>query len=246
MKKSSILGVLSILLLIGFASVASAQHSQPRGVEVANRIRSETSAQWDPKSVDAEAGNITTLTINASSQTKTWQGFVGNISGVITLDDADNYTLYDWKAAEPQGELYATTAQTVTWSSIACWNMSANLATAEANLGLDPNDYDGIDETFNNESHPTIYSGTTTITGCNATKLYTNNAQPANDWWELLLDDGSNNIIYTSIIEDKTTGVKGSKVGFDGHNYDFQMLVGDNGHNGDDVVTTYYFYAELE
>jgi spore germination protein YaaH len=56
----------------------------------------------------------------------------------------------------------------------------------------------------------------------------------------LLLDETSQNLIFTSILQEN------SAVGFDGANHDFQMIVAENGHNGDEATTTYYFYVEIQ
>ena len=47
------------------------------------------------KTVAAQAGNVTQLTITHIMITKRWQGYYGNVTGTITLDDADNNTMYD-------------------------------------------------------------------------------------------------------------------------------------------------------
>jgi hypothetical protein len=46
--------------------------------------------------------------------------------------------------------------------------------------------------------------------------------------------------IFTSILNE--TG----QIGFNNETWDFQMIVADDGHNGDTATTTYYFYVELE
>ena len=47
-------------------------------------------------------------------------------------------------------------------------------------------------------------------------------------------------VIYASRIENTNV------LGFDGSDMDFQMLLGENGHQGNTDTTTYYFYVELE
>ncbi len=53
----------------------------------------------------------------------------------------------------------------------------------------------------------------------------------------MVLDDGSN-IVYSSIIEDQSDG-------FDENDYDFQMLVPENGAEGFSGATAYYVYVEV-
>ena len=59
-------------------------------------------------STKAEAGNVTELNISATVVTRGWQGYYGNVSGTITLDDGLNNTMYSWALADPEGEVYAS------------------------------------------------------------------------------------------------------------------------------------------
>ncbi|MBW2974269.1 hypothetical protein KY366_00995, partial [Candidatus Woesearchaeota archaeon] len=119
---------------------------------------------------------VTQITITTVTQTQTWQGYYGDIVGTITLDDAQNHTMYDWYAAEPQGEVYAASQEVTNWLTVHCFNYTNNgsrhtytwdsgaRSTTTTNvlnlteletgnlawsLGLLSGDYDGVDETFN-------------------------------------------------------------------------------------------------
>ena len=70
----------------------------------------------------AEAGNVTEITMNFTSVTQSWAGFFGNITGMLTLDDAQNYTFYDWVIHEPRGEIYASERSDVQWANITCFD----------------------------------------------------------------------------------------------------------------------------
>jgi hypothetical protein len=39
--------------------------------------------------------------------------------------------------------------------------------------------------------------------------------------------------------------VNESALGFDSNSHDFQMIVGDDGHIGNEAPSTYYFFLEL-
>ena len=62
----------------------------------------------------------------------------------------------------------------------------------------------------------------------------------------MLAVNNSETIIFATLIEDKTAGSSQDFVGFNNAVHDFQILVLDNGHNGDEAVTTWNFYVELE
>ena len=97
---------------------------------------------------------------------------------------------------------------------------------------------DSIVNTFNEKSHLPFYAGLTEVTAnsCNSTNLYVNSAE-SSDFEQVLLYDGSN-VIYTSLLEDSVTG-------FDGTQYDFQMILPEMGSTGWSSATAYYFYIEL-
>jgi len=214
MKRNSLI-ILGVVLLLG-AAVVYAVPSDPAPPRVLTESPGErfNISQYASQSVEAEAGNVTRLTFNVTTPTQTWQGYYGNITGTITLDDANNWTMYDWYAAEPQGEIYAANSSSVAWSNIKCLNYSANaselnLSVLESMYGLAPDDYDGVDETFDVNgllsdgvtSHSTIYVGTYTIPAgtCPATDTYESDSSAGTNFQEILLTDTSN-IVFATII----------------------------------------------
>jgi hypothetical protein len=69
------------------------------------------------------------------------------------------------------------------------------------------------------------------------------------DYQEVLLTvNNSKTIIYTTIIENRRGDNNTDVMGFNNRTNDFQILVGDDGHDGpgQDSPTEYYFYVELE
>ena len=59
---------------------------------------------------------------------------------------------------------------------------------------------------------------------------------------EVMMTDASDDtqLVFAAILEER------GAIGFDGNNYDFEMLVLENGHGTNTLATTYYFYVELE
>ncbi|GIU69989.1 MAG: hypothetical protein KatS3mg002_1225 [Candidatus Woesearchaeota archaeon] len=197
------------------------------------------------QTANAYAGNVTEFNLNANTITQTWQGYFGNITGKIVLGNSNNNTLYDWTLTNPQGEIYATRLSTVpTWSSISCAGLS-DIIAEETALGVNASIHrDSIQNTFSNTTNfTTFYVGSVMINqssqDCYATHLYNSTGQQNVYFPEILLRDGSGEIIYTGLIEDDV-------LGFDGRTHDFQIIVGENGHNGDTTPSVYYFYLELE
>lgn len=240
-----------IIMLLGTIALAYAENNEPLGAETVTEIQAETAnlSLYDPDSHDAEAGNVTELLITGVSQTKTWQGYYGNITGTIILEDSQKNRFYDWDAAEPQGEIYATVNNTITWTDVACANLSDDTYLSSWNTfyGITPNDYDSINLTYNYTDHPEFYAGTSNMTGCPTAYTFVNDAMQETDFpTALLTTNTESTMIFTAIIEDRADGTRAGKTGFDGADHDFQVLVAENGQLGNDDLTTYYFYVEIE
>lgn len=247
--------ILSSVLLLICAFIASAV-SEPKGpstlIVTKNETRSQDESPWQ---INAAAGNVSELLITQVRVTEAWQGYYGNITGTIVLDDADDYTLYDWSLPNPTGEVYASNGSSVTWADINCFNLTNqstgggagwwNVTTVETDFNITEVDLDGLDETFN-----TTYVNTTgfTVGGilinnedeCAQANTYVDEAHQVGRFREVLLTD-NNSLIFTTILENS---VDGYQTGTDPH--DFQMLVLEDGHPGQESSTTpYYFYVEL-
>jgi hypothetical protein len=257
MKPCFVLLVLVLVMLSLFVPAVLAQvTTQPEGPTTLDVINSSRRSAAPAGTVAAYAGNVTQLSITADAVTQTWQAYYGNVTGTITLDDASNNTVYDWALADPEGEIYASEAVVdFTYENIFCYDFNMTdvgqsefntLSEYEALLGLSSDDSDGIDETFTEGlGYDSFYVGSRFIDNssvvCPTTQMYDENEQKNQSKFQevLLYDNTSNKLVYTAILEQDA-------LGFDGSAWDFEMIVGENGHSGDTGTTTYYFYVELE
>ncbi len=247
LKKDRLLAWLIIvaMLVLLVASLSSAQPISASGVGVLNSERRSSTATGP--GVQAQAGNVTQLTINATRVTNHWQGYYGNVSGEIRLDDADANTLYAWTLANPTGEIFAVnTSSTVNWANVTCVNFSnatsasvkINQTTLDSQFGITASEVDGFNDTFTKMFAGSIGVGSSIIDGtdnCPLTYLFVNNQSQTTDYQEILMHDNLSALIFTAILEPHGTQ------GFDGFPWDFEMLVAQN----DTFVGTYYFYVEL-
>jgi len=234
--RRELFALMLLILVVAGASLAAADPIGPDEINATSSSRRENSG---PKSVPALAGNVTELSISAIAVTDVWQGYYGNITGTIVLDNANNKTMYAWQDMSPSGEIYAVrTSNSVNWAAVDCAN-STHITSEEAALNIQPSEKDGIDETFNETVATDFYVGTKHITSCSHGQYLYENDAPAssNNFLELLLHDGTY-MIYTALINQ-------DKLGFDGATHDFQLMVPEDGHNGDTSATLYYFYVEL-
>jgi hypothetical protein len=244
-------GMLFLLIIISFASFLFAE---PTGPNQINESPAQSRGTNSPYTLNAEAGNISALSVDATTVTQSWQGYYGNITGAITLDNTENYTMYDWAQANPQGEIYASNSSTVTWASIKCVNFTApnqgagsegvNLSSLEATYGMNSWDPDGINETFKYTyvDASGFYVGSVTINTddrCPLTYTYVNDTSQTSVFKEVLLTDNVS-IVFTTLIEQNAYGFITNET------HDFQILVGEDGHQGSAGTTPYYFFAEIE
>jgi len=190
------------------------------------------------QSADARGGNVTEININTLTITKSWQGYYGNISGIVTLQDASSNTFYNWTMANTNGRVFATRVNSVSWTTVACTS-GAQRTTEEGYLGQAYTDSDSVTNTFNTTTHPAFNVSTVSLTAntCYATNGYVNNNSQSSSYAMVLLNAGAN-IIYTALTNKST-------VGFDGRQHDFQLLVSENEKTGSVGVTSYYFWTEF-
>lgn len=227
---------------------------------------SERAPVDNPTGVQAQAGNVTGLTISGYSVTQSWQGYYGNVSGTITLADAGDNVLYNWSVAEPEGEIYATTNSSVQWPTIQCFNFTAtgtyaddssqaggtslfgtNVSQLEASFNIGEDDVDGVNETFSllgSGTHDAFFTSQQEFSEgeCPNTRSFSDAGSGESDKFEevLLYEPETASVIFASIIEEE------SVLGFNQEDNDFQMLVLEDGHGIDTATTTYYFYVELQ
>ncbi len=252
--------VLYTLLALLTISMVSAIPTGPQSMtEIASSRWPE--AAYLATNNSAIAGNVTELTLNGSTVTRTWQGYFGNITGMVVLGDSANNTLYDWSVASPHGQVYALKSSGIpAWSSIRCANQT-ELQAEDTLLGVNSSvDVDAVNRTFvvggapdqitrfgaTQLTHPLFYVGNVSIVNntCPVAVMYNSTTQPSPYFKEVLLSDGTADLIYTGIIA-HTLNPFAESDGFDDRTHDFEMIVGENGHGTDVAVTTYWFYLEL-
>ena len=223
----------------------------PTGPTAVNLINSSRRELFEsPKIAYAQAGNVSELIIEALTITANWQGYYGNVSGNIVLDDAEGSSMYNWNLADPQGEIYAANTTVTSFATVSCVNLASNGLSGnlnesilETNYNISTNAGDGISETFNWTYAGSFQVGTKTINAAGSCPLvYTNvnDAGQARDFPEVILGaDNNATLIFTALLNQSIDGFKtGSN-----DKYDFQMLVAENG--GNPSTTPYYFYVEL-
>lgn len=230
-----------------------------------NPISNETAPTDPAGSHAAVAGNVTELNIEGFSVTQSWQGYYGNVTGTIQLADGSDSVMYNWSLASPEGEIYASTNDSISWTNIQCFNFTAvgdyssdsgqrgntsfygtNITQLESSFNIDPTDVDGVNETFTLSgvgTHNEFYTNNLQFTEgeCMSTRVFSNAGSGEDDKFEevLMYDPDTRSIVFASLLNE-------NELGFDNALHDFEMLVLEDGHGTDLDTTTYYFYLELQ
>jgi len=188
-------------------------------------------------------GFVYTITLSAETQNARWKAYVGNVTGTLVLDDADGYSIYDWSlTSSVSGEVYATrTSGTVDWANVNCSTLT-NISNEEITMNHTNNPSDNISATFPTQDNQGFFVGAVQIYAntCYTTNTFLNDAAPGggDQWEEILLHDGTNQV-YAVVIDDDQTAFATGKT------YDFQLIVPERGYDGWSSSTAYYFYVEL-
>ena len=230
------------LSIILFTLLSSQVRADPAGATLGT-VSSSTAVAVVPGNRSDAGGTINTMDVNARQQDADWKAYVGNVSGVLTLDDSSGFSIFQWalSASQITGRLYVSRASTIGWSTVNCSNIS--LITSESSLmGFVPTSVDDINRTFNATAHPPIFVAGRTINAntCRSTATFVNNTiqtDVANaNFPEVLMEDNVANLIYVTPLDQGHSSYQ------TGTNVDYQVIVPDDVTT---ATTRYYFYLEL-
>jgi hypothetical protein len=264
LKFFSLIFSIAIVLAITLGSVSASIS----GANVSQASTSTVAANTNPDFDWAYAGNVSEITVDGFSTTQAWQGYFGNVSGVVQLADGNGKVMYNWSLASPTGEVYASTNNTVYWQYLQCFNFTAtgshdvtndkaafaggqsqngtNLTALEVRFNMSLEDVDGINETFiyrGGTGHAAFQANSLSFSAgeCPSTRVFDNVGYGVQGEFEeaLMWEPESSAVIFASLLEQDNTG-------FDAGTHDFEMLVPENGHLGDTTPIRYYFYLEIQ
>ncbi len=230
----SLLSVFLFFLLAAQISVA-----QPTGLEIQSGV-TESRSDVSPDSRTDSGGTINTILVDVVQQNPRWKAYVGNLTGVLTLDDESGQSIFRWELEDEDvtGNVFISRSDSINWSDIDC-PTDIDIENEDSSLGFSSTSADSVNRTFSEETHPTISIGLTNIdeNTCRSTSTFvSNNPQDHNnaDFPLILLASGSDLVYATPINKGTQSYNTGSLV-------DFQSIVPDQ------VVgtSTYYFYAEI-
>ncbi|RMF05778.1 hypothetical protein D6764_03910 [Candidatus Woesearchaeota archaeon] len=224
MKKSFIVLAVMAIALAGAALAVPGNVTDSEGTTTIIGSRGiETTG-----TVNAEAGNVTQLTVADTTETQFWQGLFGTATVSIELSDGTN-TFYSWPNNNPTGQLFFARSAINNWGNVVD-SVSGNVLTEQNTNGMADNAFsiENLTSTYVDITHASFSVGGNAI----------NSPTPGvniDDFKALFLwDTGNTQGVYTAIINQSGTG-------YDGGTYDFEILLPTNGA----AVASYYVYAQL-
>ena len=222
-------------------------------------VRNETKANIGNWTHNQSGGYIYWNNFAILEQNQRWKGYVGNITGSLTLDDANTYTIYNWPLATISGEVYATINDTVVnWTGLNCtWALTGGESTPVDtnrtveeyfNSKLSHTRADNISSTFYMRNHSQFSVGDNSFAAhyCYSIHTFVNDTTQNNSgnlyFHEVVMYDDRNvtngNIVFATLLET-------NQHGYNNETIDFQMIVPENGAASWTSNTPYYFYVEL-
>lgn len=231
-----------VFAFLSFYFVGFVLAADPVGPDTYESISNSTKATVGNLTWNISGGYISKFNLTATTQDYRWKAFVGNMTGSFTLDDASGSTIFDWTLTSVTGRIYATrNSSEVQWTEISCSNLT--LMEQENSWLSHSNVDDNISATFDQSDHDPFNVAGTNIDAdsCPTLSTYVNNAsqaQGADVFEEMVLIDSVNTTVYATILENDVAG-------YDGQQYDFQMLVPENGSAAWNSQIPYYIYVEL-
>ena len=239
------MGIIMLTLMFTVIVLSVYVVGDPTGAALTNLSTSQKAATT-PDFGNHSKGAILTIRLGATQQDTKWKAYVGNVTSAFVLDDADDYSIYQWTINSFTGQVYITRNSSVTWSNVGC-AVAANKETEDTTNSHTSTAEDSLNSTFVLQAHKQFYVGATDITANNCFSIATNINDTAQTpsgtqpFTEVLLWDSDGKMIYTTFVESDVSGYR-NVTGQD--TYDFQAIVPESGSAGDPAFT-YYFYLEL-
>jgi len=220
----------------------------PVGPDNTALVSNETKGVNEGVSINISGGRIGTYNLTATIQNPRWKGFVGNVSGSFTLDDAGGSTLFDWSITTITGYVYTTrNYSTPPWSDLWCAN--GTTLENENDLMSHTSSEDNITATFDDANHSQFIVAGVSIPAdtCNFTlNTYNGTAAQISQFDEIaLIDNQTDYVAGEGVAVVYATKIENDVIGFDNATYDFQMIVPENGSAIFSGTTPYYLYVEL-
>lgn len=209
--------IIGLILVVGLCATAIyAINDAAHGEVTQDNVGSFTETTGN--TVTAEGGNVSNLNIYSNMSTYRWQGYVGNVSGDLSLG-RDNNTLYHFGSAEID-TVFATTSSDYAWATLE----ASTAAEVDTQWGFSDGADQAVDAYTDSNDIEGITVPTVTLEGAHVCGLF---------------DDGS--VAAKTNFAFGANVTEGGMAGFDGDFYEYEVMVPTPAQS----TETYYFYVSL-
>ncbi len=175
--------------------------------------------------VTTEGGNITEVNVSGEQITSRWTGFYGEVSGNVSLEDANNNVFYYWSVSDvTNATVYAAN------ETVSSWSLSA-AAAGDMPDNLQETAPDNFANTFGSTEE--FKSASMTVGATPFASTWSDGS--AGNLKTYALKDGDNALIFAGKAIADESSFKGG-----GDTVDYQILAA-----GYESGVTYNFYLEL-
>ncbi len=215
MKLDKSIAVLAMVASLILATTAvAAQDNQPTQSSVSDVDTLDQYFAESDDEVEVYGGNVTQANLDSEQSTDNWAGIYGNASGNLVLGAGEEGdVLFDWDAS---ADYVFASSDDVVWSNIT----NGTAETVNNFYGLEVEDSDSAEDTFNAEDNATVdvareeYEGDTALT----------NGDEDEEWSTVVLEDNSSDIDTTNVPV--FSGIVGEgDSAFNGDEADYQMIL---------------------
>lgn len=227
----------AVILLQAFLLIAGAANAANNNLDRSIIINGTTETvlpRTGEISNRSAGGFITQIDIYPQfNQTQNWQGFFGNVSGVITLKGNDEMEMYNWSVNMTNTSIYATTEPVFTnWTTL----YNANITNLDLLWFNGTIMADTVANTYK------TFTGNRTFVNTSLDAYHVQTLRGFDDYViQSVPDVGTkNDVLWDALVTESKPNYKGGY-----SNYELLVPVTNNNTVGDTYGDTYYFYMEI-
>ena len=183
--------------------------------------------------IDVEAGNIYLANVTGEQSTYHWAGVYGNATGTLVLGDSSTppHKMYEWPANATY--VFFDDDSTINWDNLD----TATCSDVETSFNFLSGASDDCDSTLTT-THDPSFKAITDIGATVAGQTY--DSSGSGYWWTLAIKDNTaEDVIFVGEVDNNYHSA------YNGDTVNYQVILPENGENGDTGTTTYYIWIEL-
>jgi len=228
--KESFLKVLVALISALLAVPVTVLAAVPGGATVTGSVTYEQYTT-SPSSINVYAGNITEANITAEQSTYHWAGIYGNASGYLVLGDSNGYKMYRWAAQAKY--VYFDDDSIINWGNFG----NTSCAQIETQYAFLAGASDDCAHTFTTYRDFSSVATGDVVGSALAAQTYDGSGSPF--WYTIALNDTvANDVVFVGEVSTGTA--------YNGATFaNYQVILPEDGSNGDTTPTPYYVWIEL-